>query len=183
VPAYFYLGSDGAVPHEPKDGVWGINRYWYQCPDVAPEDLVVAPGKAGAGECPDSVKPVYFQGQSQETCRDMKHPTYGIDASVQTATTAHIQGVNLFPELKKRVTAAMEFHAKYSMQAPPAALCGGTKLADRMLPGGLEIGYTAWHKSVSLPYTRKLMLKQRQQQANPEANEFVAWDTLVWGSR
>ncbi|GAA3225702.1 alginate lyase family protein [Actinocorallia longicatena] len=177
VPAYFYLNSDGDTPREPVDGVWGVNRYWYQCPEVAPEDLVTAPGKGGPGECPPSVAAHYFEGQTQETCRDMKHPTYGIDATIETATTAHIQGVNLFPELKRRLTASMEFHAKYSLQAPPATLCGG-KLADKMLPGGLEIGYTAYHKQVNLPYTRKLIKKQRP--GTP--HEFVAWDTLVWAT-
>jgi hypothetical protein len=180
VPAYFYLRGDGAVPHEPKDGVWGINRYWYQCPRVRPQNLVLAPGKAGPGECPATVRPVYLQGQAQETCRDLKHPTYAIDATMQAAATAYIQGVNLMPELRKRLTSAMEFHARYSLQAPPAALCRGARLRGKMLPGGLAVGYAAYHKSVSLPYTRKLMLKQQHIRA---AHEFVAWDTLVWGIR
>ncbi|ROO87004.1 alginate lyase [Actinocorallia herbida] len=189
VPAYFYLVGDdngSGYPWPPVDGSWGLNRSWYMCPEIPdgdPDDqLILVPGALTPSECPapEKYRGAYMSGQTQETCRDLKHPSYGIDSALETAVTARIQGDRAqFSWLKKRLTAAMEFHARYTVKPSPRQLCGGRAFQDRMLPGALEIGYTQYHKSVALPNTRKVLLKQRKER---QANEFVAWETLVWGT-
>ncbi|GAB2826722.1 alginate lyase family protein [Actinocorallia aurea] len=185
VPAYFYLAADAdssGYPLPPVDGTWGINRSWYMCPQVPDAQLIQLPGTGAPSECPnpEQYRGAYFPGQTQETCRDLKHPSYGIDSALETAATASVQGDGAqFSWLKERLTTAMEFHARYSVKPAPQRLCAGQKLQDRMLPGSLEIGYTRYHHSVALPNTRRLLLQQRKKR---QANEFIAWETLVWGT-
>ena len=96
---------------------------------------------------------------------------------MQTAETARIQGVDLYGEQRLRITAALEFHAKYDLGASaPSWLCHGR--LHRGLGPVLEVAYNEYHNrlGMSLPNLEKLVLKVR-----PEDTEghFVAWETLT----
>lgn len=173
VPAYFYLKSDGDRPHQPVQPVWDLDHYWYQpCSETiypdAPEDA--------KHPCAEGQHVVYLNGQAQETCRDHLHATYGIAAVMQLAETAKIQGKNLFTELRPRLTAAGELTAKLNLAGVPADLCGGTINADTGPPAAsFEILWQEYHKKVNLPWTKRLLLKQRP----GRVKEFIAWETLT----
>ncbi|MEO5876997.1 MAG: alginate lyase family protein [Streptosporangiaceae bacterium] len=154
VPAHFYLKSDGAVPHQPPGGPVDITKFW------------------------NTTEFASYNGISQEFCRDLKHTSWGLSAATQLAETARIQGGHLFTEQAKRLTASMEFAAKwqlanYDHKAIPANLCGG-RLHLYMRPV-LEVGYAAYKGGHSLPYTRKLMLRQRP----AGVSLFQSWETLT----
>ncbi|GAA3235193.1 alginate lyase family protein [Actinocorallia longicatena] len=169
VPAYFYLESDGDRPHQPSVPVWDIDGYWWQPCSETTNPLDPNPNPCGPGD----PRPAYAEGMTQETCRDRIHPMYGIAATMQTAATAKIQGKNLYPELKKRLTAALEFQSKHWLTPVPAWLCGG-KLNKALAPG-LELGYQAYRKQATLSWTRKALLKQRP----AGLEQFMAWETLT----
>jgi hypothetical protein len=154
VPAHFYLRSDGEVPHQPPGGPVDIHKYW------AMRDFQAYPGI------------------SQEFCRDLKHTSWGISAATQLAETARIQGVPLFSEQAKRITGSMEFAAKWQLanlahKPIPADLCKG-RLNLTMRPV-LEVGYAAYKGRYPLPYTKKLLLRQRP----AGVSLFQAWETLT----
>ena len=84
VPAYIYLTSDGKKPR----GIDGHDVNWN-----------------GATS--------YFNGISQETCRDLGHVQLGFAAMINAAETARIQGVNLYGEESTRIVAGLELAASY----------------------------------------------------------------------
>jgi hypothetical protein len=148
------LRSDGEVPHQPPGGPVDIHKYW------AMRDFQAYPGI------------------SQEFCRDLKHTSWGISAATQLAETARIQGVPLFSEQAKRITGSMEFAAKWQLanlahKPIPADLCKG-RLNLTMRPV-LEVGYAAYKGRYPLPYTKKLLLRQRP----AGVSLFQAWETLT----
>ena len=107
VPAYIYLTSDGRRPILPPDAKalaerepnYDMERYlWYN--------------EAERG----TFKKRYYNGMSQETCRDFGHVSLGFGAMIHAAETAYIQGVNLYKEEKKRIIAGVEFETKYLKQ-------------------------------------------------------------------
>jgi hypothetical protein len=151
LPAYIYLKSDGKTPVQPPGGVPDIVKFWNQ-------------------------QPTFVDGLTQETCRDLGHASWGIIAATHVAQTAGIQGVDLFGEAKERLTKAMEFQARYDLDksSAPSWLCPKQAIHGGSAPG-FEVGYAAYSPSVSLPYTKKLVLKQR-----PARNDyFMAWETLT----
>ena len=155
VPAYLYLKSDGPTPVPPPGT--SMNRkevisYWQ--------------GQS-----------TFVDGLAQETCRDFGHTGWGIEAAVQTAETARLQGVDLYGEQRVRITRALEFHAQYDLGAKaPSWLCHGR--IHRGLGPVLEVAYNEYHNRLgtSLPNVAALIAKTR-----PEGTEdhFVAWETLT----
>jgi hypothetical protein len=91
VPAYFYIDDDGPT-HLPGPAVCGkYNPYWYN-------QLVFNSS---------------VNGVSQETCRDFGHTAYGLASTFNVAETALLQGIDLYTPNKKRLAAALEFHAGF----------------------------------------------------------------------
>jgi hypothetical protein len=156
-PAYLYLTTDGATPVVPPTGnITGaaLTTYWY-----------------GQTQLVDGV--------CQETCRDLGHVQYGLAAMVNAAETARIQGIDLFADEAKRITAGLEFHAQYlNGGAVPAWLCGGALTAVKAGPMW-EIAYNAYAKVLgnALPSTLAVITANRP----TGIDHHMAWETLTHG--
>jgi len=152
VPAYLYLSSDGPAPTNPPGGIPGnasLVTYWH--------------GQS-----------TFVDGLAQETCRDLQHTGWGIEAMTELAETARIQGVDLFGEIQQRLASALELHAGVALDGAPAWLCGG-KVTDEFTPIP-EIAYNALvRRGVALPNTQRLLAKERPQ----APSHFFAWETLT----
>jgi len=150
LPAYVYLSSDGSRPVQPPAGPVS----WY--------------GQTR-----------FVDGLTQETCRDLGHTAWGLEALAQVAETAWIQGVDLFAEAQPRLIAALELHAGYALgDAVPGWLCGGAlKATFQPIP---EIAYHHYHGrlGLELPRTQQLLQAGRPQLAS----HFYAWGTLTHGA-
>ncbi len=156
VPAYVYLPGDGALPKAPPGS--GI--------DTRTEIINYWQGQS-----------TFFEGLTQETCRDFTHVGYGIASIADFAETTRIQGQDLYPEIADRLRTALGFQAKYELgTAPPTNLCGGT--IHRGLGPVTEVGYNHLHTRMGLtmPNTQTLTESRRPQGTN---NLFVAWQTLT----
>jgi hypothetical protein len=156
LPAYVYLTSDGPTPVLPPGGAVtqsGLTAFWFN-------------------------QTMLVDGLSQETCRDLTHTQYGLAAIVNTAETARIQGIDLYTEQAKRITAGLEFHAKFETGAPaPSWLCGG--VLGRVTPPQptWEVGYNAYANrlGMALPNTQALVAKIR-----PTGVGFhMVWESLT----
>jgi hypothetical protein len=156
VPAYVYLPSDGALPKAPPNS--GI--------DTRAEIVSYWQGQD-----------TFFEGLTQETCRDFTHTGYGIASIADFAETTRIQGQDLYPEIADRLRTALGFQAKYELAAtPPANLCGGTLHLG--LGPVTEAGYNHLHNrmGITMPNTRTLTESRRPAGTD---NLFVAWQTLT----
>jgi hypothetical protein len=153
-PAYLYVSSDGPTPIAPADcpkSGGAITSYWY-----------------GQNQL--------FDGLAQETCRDFFHTSMGIAAIVDTAETAYIQGVDLYAEEAKRITAAFEFHAKFLNGAQiPGTLCGGNP--DLKVRKTWEIGYNHYVNRMGMSMPQTLMLLQKIRPTDSIAH--IVWETLT----
>jgi hypothetical protein len=157
VPAYVYLTSDGALPKPPPRSTYDtrseIIGYWHG-------------------------QDTFVDGLAQETCRDFSHTGWGLDAAIHVAETARIQGLDLYAEMRDRMTKALEFHATYELGASvPSWLCDGS--IDRGLGPVLEIGYNHYANrlGIALPKTKQLMESKRP----AGVSHFLAWETLTHG--
>ena len=166
VPAYFYVSTDGERP-------------------------VPAPG--GADDTPEKVVKRWYgqermaDGLCQETCRDFGHTQYGIAAALNVAETAHIQGIDLYGAAAPRLTAALEFHARYLIEeAVPDWLCKG-RLDRRLLPTW-EIGYNHYAVRERRPLPATARLIQERVRAHPTGIDstsekptphHILWETLT----
>ncbi|WP_020579271.1 alginate lyase family protein [Actinopolymorpha alba] len=156
VPAYFYLEPDGPLPQPPpgggKDTAEKLIAYWHG-------------------------QETFVDGLAQETCRTFGYVGWGIDAASHVAETALIQGIDLYAEMRERLTKAMEFHATYDLgESVPDWLCGGT--LQRGLGPTLEIAYNHYNNrlGISLPKTKEL-LETRLRPTGP--SHFLGWETLT----
>ncbi|MFF3643138.1 alginate lyase family protein [Streptomyces sp. NPDC002564] len=156
VPAYFYLESDGKLPVSPKgsgiDTAAELKKYWF-----------------GQG--------TYADGLSQETCRNFKHASYSLAATSHMAETAWHQGVDLYGEVKDRLRAAFEFHAKYQLgAAAPGWLCGGKVQRDMGPDTEVGLNHLRGRLKLAMPETERYTEQRR-----PEGTDdlFVAWETLT----
>jgi hypothetical protein len=151
VPAYIYHSSDGPWPVAPPGGVASLTRYWHG-------------------------QTTYVDGLVQETCRDLGHTAWGLEALAHVAETAWIQGIDLYAEAQPRLLAALEFHAGLALGDPvPGWLCGGT-LAGLFSPIP-ENAYNHYHHrlGIEMPRTEQLIAQGRPQRAS----FFYAWTTLT----
>jgi chitodextrinase len=124
VPAYIYLSTDNGAdgqPIAPPGGLYSnpaaLTCYW----------LGLGTNKT---TCTVPANFTYYDGMTQETCRDMSHPMMGLGAMVNAAETARLQGVDLYGEQEQRITDAYEYAATYDTQylttgVWPASPCGG----------------------------------------------------------
>jgi Alginate lyase len=156
VPAYFYLRSDGPLPRPPR-GTTITTRpklvaYWF--------------GQTR-----------FVDGLAQETCRNLTHVGYSIAATAHMAETARHQGLDLYSEVRDRLLATLDLHARYELGDPaPAWLCGG-RVEAGMGPDA-EVAYHHLHDrlGLALPQTARLLARDR-----PGGTDdlFVAWETLT----
>ncbi|MCX2184661.1 alginate lyase family protein [Streptomyces sp. SKN60] len=156
VPAYFYLASDGALPKPPPGGTIKtadqLATYWFG-------------------------QRTYRDGLGQETCRNFMHIGYSLAATAHIAETAWHQGLDLYREEADRLTAALEFHARYQLGAtPPGWLCGGK--VERTMGPDVEVALNHLQGRMhrDLPETAKLA---RSQRPGGTDDLFVAWETLT----
>ncbi|TWP53540.1 hypothetical protein FKR81_06205 [Lentzea tibetensis] len=155
MPAYVYLTSDGPLPKPPPGSTYAtreqIIKHWHG-------------------------QTTFVDGLTQETCRDFGHAGWGLVAATHIAETARIQGMDLYREMRTRITKAYEFHAQFDLGAPaPEWLCGGTIKPG--LNATLEVGYNHYvnRRWMHLPNTRELMESQR-----PAGFDFWrGWETLT----
>ena len=158
VPAYFYLTTDGPLPHPPANTsintAAGIIAFWQ--------------GQS-----------TFVDGLAQETCRDFTHTGYGISATSHIAETTRIQGQDLYPEIRERLRQALGFHARYQVgTAVPSSLCGGQ--LNLGLGPITEVGFNALHNRLGIAMTNTQNLTEQQRPAGTN-NLFVAWETLTHG--
>ena len=85
VPAYIYLTSDGPTPKSPPThpkSSASLTDYWFG-------------------------QKTYVDGLAQETCRDFGHTGWGLEGAIHVAETARIQGLDLYGEMRERMTKAL----------------------------------------------------------------------------
>ena len=148
-PAYIYLTSDGPTPL--KAVGWDTMPIW---------------GNKG-------LTTPYVDGLLQESVRDSGHANLGLSAMVNAAETARQQGVDLYGEQAKRITAALEFQAQFlapNNATPPA------NLAFHVHPTW-EIAYNHYHNrmGVDLPKMAAVLARIRPTGVNHQ----MAWETLT----
>eukprot|EP00045_Choanoeca_perplexa_P012989 m.144645 g.144645 ORF g.144645 m.144645 type:complete len:380 (-) comp16203_c0_seq2:1058-2197(-) len=155
VPAYFYIHTDGDKPKQCPRG----NEYWYN----------------------QTVFNASVDGVCQETCRDFGHMQFGLASTMYIAETAYIQGVDLYREEQARLTAALEFHAKYLLGAPvPDIICSGNGVKLSQSPT-FEVAYNAYHhrNNVSLPLTWQHLKTQVRTKLDPEIRLIMVYEQLA----
>jgi chitodextrinase len=110
VPAYIYLSTDNngnGQPIAPPGGNYSnpgaLTCFWLGL-------------GTNTTNCTVPAGFTYYDGMTQETCRDMSHPLLGLGAMANAAETARLQGVDLYGEQKQRITDAYEFAAVYDSQ-------------------------------------------------------------------
>ena len=150
-PAYIYLKSDGAEPVLPPNGkpaIWG-NK-----------------GK----------KTPFVDGLLQESMRDAHHANMGFSSIVNAAETARQQGLDLYREQAKRITAAMEYQAQF---LPPNNTPPPPNLEFSLQPTW-EIAYNHFHHrlGLDLPLMAKVIPGNRPTGAD---NNHMVWETLTHG--
>lgn len=107
VPAYIYLTTDGAYPRSASDSKYktkeSIVRFWQG----------------------DSS---FFDGRTQESCRDLEHAGYGISSISHMMETARIQREDLYnTEVGTRLEKALEIHSPYGNGGSALSwFCGGS---------------------------------------------------------
>ncbi|HCU51433.1 MAG TPA: hypothetical protein DGG94_16810, partial [Micromonosporaceae bacterium] len=156
VPAYIYLTTDGSIPKAPPGSRYDtpaeIIDYWHG-------------------------QDTFVDGLAQETCRDFGHTGWGFAAAIHVAETARHQGMDLYGEMRTRMTKALEFHANYDLGATaPSWLCDGS--ISRGIGPIPEIGYNhyASRLGLSLPKTKQLI----ETRLRPTGvSHFLAWETLT----
>jgi len=157
VHAAYYLTTDGATPYYPKTKCNGGGWNWF--------------GQTSH----------YVDGICEETCRDLGHTQYGLAATINAAETAYHQGIDLYGEQCRRITAAMEFHAALLTGEPvPSWLCNGSLHMDQHPTW--EIGYNHYHNrlGLDLPFTKKLITQIRPTGTSRHgADHHMVWETLT----
>ena len=172
VPAYIYLSTDNngsGQPVAPPGGLYSnpaaLTCFW----------LGIGTNKTTC-TVPAGFK--YYNGMTQETCRDMSHPMMGLGAMVNAAETARLQGVDLYGEQEQRITDAYEYTAAYDNQylttgAWPTNPCGGQPGSHSGQGGdgtgglsyefGWEIAYNEYANrlGIAMPNTQSMLMRFR----------------------
>lgn len=178
IPLYFYLESDGPLPRVPTPepgrqyAGWemkgyqdlateaGVRKYWYRLP--------------GDGK--------FYDGQCQETCRDLLHCQMGMAAAANCMEIALHQGVDLYTPHQERLTRGMEYLADFLLGAPvPKDLRGGElKFVDKR-EQAWEILYSRYavQRGANLPKSRQIVEQHRAKV--PFRKLHMAWETLTHG--
>ena len=148
-PAYIYLTTDGPQPLKAAG-----------CDDM--------PIWGNKGKTTPLVN-----GLLQESVRDSGHANLGLSSMVNAAETARQQGIDLYAEQGKRITAALEFQTQFlpPNNAPPAANVVMNKHPT------WEIAYNHFHNrlGMELPKTTAFLPTNRPTGQNHQ----MAWETLT----
>lgn len=165
MPAYVYEPGDGATPIPAPGSAYKPSQVM----------CIWATG-TGAKTCTLPAGFALHTGMSQETCRDISHVTLGLEAAVNAAETARIQGVDLYGSEKQRLIDGFEFAAKYDLQAithlsadgktgaVQDGICGGTlNIGGIAYQVGFEIAFNhfAGRQGMGMPYTQQMVAKLR----------------------
>ncbi|MFD4640289.1 alginate lyase family protein [Lentzea sp. NPDC058436] len=156
IQAFIYLTTDGALPKTPPgsgiDTRAEIISYWHN-------------------------QSTFVDGLTQETCRDFAHTAYGLSAASHLAETAHIQGQDIWGEIKDRMRHAWGLHSKYQNGEPvPSWLCGGSY--SRELGPTPEVSYNALNTRMGIAMANtKIYTESNRPHATD--NLFIAWETLT----
>ncbi|USX52760.1 alginate lyase family protein [Lentzea sp. HUAS12] len=156
IQAFIYLTSDGALPKTPPgsgiDTRAEIISYWHN-------------------------QSTFVDGLTQETCRDFAHTAYGLSAASHLAETAHIQGQDIWGEIKDRMRHAWGLHTKYQNGEPvPSWLCGGSY--SRELGPTPEVSFNALNTRLGIAMANtKIYTESNRPHATD--NLFIAWETLT----
>ncbi|SEQ95553.1 alginate lyase family protein [Lentzea albida] len=156
IQAFIYLTSDGALPKTPPgsgiDTRAEIISYWHN-------------------------QSTFVDGLTQETCRDFAHTAYGLSAASHLAETAHIQGQDIWGEIKDRMRHAWGLHTKYQNGEPvPSWLCGGNY--SRELGPTPEVSFNALNTRLGIAMANtKIYTESNRPHATD--NLFIAWETLT----
>jgi chitodextrinase len=186
VPAYIYLESDNGgngLPIAPPGGKYNtttvLNCYWLGAGTPTTSCTVPADFR-------------YYNGMTQETCRDMSHTVMGLEAMVNAAETARLQGIDLYGEQQQRITAAYEYNAAFDNQyltsgTWPAQPCGGRPGAASNQSGdgtggtgyklGWEIAYNHYANRLGHPMPNTKLMIDRSRPSGG-ANHTV-WESLT----
>jgi hypothetical protein len=146
-PAYIYLKSDGPKPVKPP----GCTAIWSN------KDLM----------------PELVDGLTQETARDSHHPWLAISSMVNAAETARQQGVDLYGEQAKRITAALEYVAQF---LPPNPVPAPENLEFSLQPTW-EIAYNHYHNRMNEPLLKMGAVLARWRPTGVDHQ--MAWETLT----
>lgn len=186
VPAYIYLSTDNSgsgQPVAPPGGKYTdpatLRCFWL-----------------GIGTTSKTCKVptgfTYYDGMTQETCRDLSHPVIGLDALVNGAETARLQGVDLYGEQKQRIADAYEYSATFDNQylttgVWPTTPCGGQPGSYSGQGGdgtggtsylyGWEIGYNEFANrlGMAMPKTQTMISRVRPTNGVNASD----WETLT----
>lgn len=157
IRAYFYLKSDGALPPAIEGDNGDIQAFWFK------------PSK-------------WVDGLTQESCRDNGHHTqYAIGTALQTAEIAWHQGVDLYEEVRPRLTASMELLAGQLLAGSMGGVCANDAPSkDRY--DSWEIGFNHYHerRGIALPNTARLIETQIRPNA-PRADQNLVFSMLTHG--
>ncbi len=157
-PSYIYLSTDGPLP---------VATDVYNTRDKL---ITLWHGQT-----------TFVDGLGQETCRDFGHQSMGLASIVNVAETAQLQGLNLYGEQQRRISAGLEFQARYlnrNQTSVESWLCGG-KLKLTLMPT-YEIGYNHYglRRGLALPELAKLASRVRS--SGPwYTNIQMAWESLT----
>ena len=185
VPAYIYLSSDNGgngQPIAPPGGKYNtpalLNCYWL--------------GAGTPTTCNTPAGFTYQNGMTQETCRDISHPILGLDALVNGAETARLQGVDLYGQQAARISAAYEYTAQFDNQylntgTWPSSPCGGRPGAFTGQSGdgtggsgylyGWETAYNEFANRLGMAMPNTTQMINRVRPTGGVNNS--AWETLV----
>lgn len=161
IRSYIYLSSDGASPLPPQ---WSTS--------YKTQDRVQALWQNDGS---------YFDGRTQETCRDLEHLSYGLTSISHIMDTAYVQGEDMYAlDYGARLHRALEVHAPYAKGGKvPDSICKGN-LNLALLPVA-EPGYSALVHRLgnSMPDTRPFLDSSRPAKSNWL---FTAWETLTYAT-
>jgi hypothetical protein len=164
-PSYFWTVSDGPYPDpvpRPSGLAWN-----HSSPHCEP-----TPRSCSATFYGQNVFNGSTDGVCQETCRDLGHVQMGMASLHYVAETAFIQGVDLWTEEERRLSAGMEFHSQLLMQKgdpSPAYLCPRPTFAHGDKVNGTQhssptfvVGYNAVARRMgtALPLTARHIEEQ-----------------------
>lgn len=184
-PAYLYISSDGPSPKRPP-----LQPHMY------------ATGPVCEPNCTDKQMYDYWHGQTifgaaqdgicQESCRDLGHVALGMATLVNSAETAHHQGIDLFGENKARIIAGAEFHSTLFENAPPSIkqpwpkwLCNGNCTGEHCGPVNGSTFEMVRHHFVerlgeSLPNVTALLTGKLSPRPT-SCWDHMCWETLTHG--
>ena len=148
-PAYIYLSTDGPQPLKA----------------VGCEDM---PFWGNKGQTTP-----YVDGLLQESVRDSGHANLGLSSMVNAAETARQQGLDLYAEQAKRITAALEFQAQF---LPPNNVPPVPNVIMNKHPTW-EIAFNHFHNRLGMPLPKTAAFLPTNRPTG--WNHQMAWETLT----